>query len=185
MIAVDHQGLADDGFAGKELAVGFGAEEDDAGAFGLVLLAHEASLLDGEGAKALILRPDSAYGAAGCVPLADLGDGAAQLRAYGFDERGLLLDGDGVVDGEANVAAGGVSAGLCAGLAAEEDGDVGADAAQMLLLINVEADAETDQQNDRGDAPHDAEHGQEAAKLRLPEGGQRLLEDLVERHRRN
>ena len=109
MVAVDHEGLADDGLAGEELAVGFGAEEDDAGALGFILLGHQASLLDGERAEALVLRPDAAYGAAGGVPLADLGDGAAQLRAYGFDERGLLLDGDGVIDGEANVAAGSVS----------------------------------------------------------------------------
>ncbi len=80
--------------------------------FGLVLLVHQAALLDGEGAEALILGPDAANGTAGGVPLADLGDAAAKLRADSFDEGGLLLDGDGVVDGEADVAAGGVAAGL-------------------------------------------------------------------------
>ena len=135
-----------------------------------------------ERAEALVLGPDAADGAAGGVPLADLGDGAAKLRADGLDERGLLLDGDGIIDGEADVAAGGISSGLRAGLAAEDDGDIGANGLEMLLLVDVEADAETDEQNHRGDAPHDAEHGEEAAELCFPERGQRLLEDLVERH---
>jgi hypothetical protein len=185
LVAVDHQGLSDDGLAGKELTVCLGAEENHARAFGFILIAHETSLLDGEGTETLVLWPYSAYGAVGRIPLAHLGDGAAQLRAYGFDQRCLLLDGDGVVDGEANVAACSVSSCLCAGLSAEEDGDVGSDAAEVLFLIHIETDAEADQQNDRGDAPHDAEHSQKAAKLRFPERGQRLLENLVERHKRN
>ena len=155
----------------KELPVCLGAWEHHALAFGRILLRHEASLLDGEGAEALVLRPDSAYGAVGCIPLTDFRNGTAQLGAYGFDERGQLLNGDGVIDGEANVAACGVSSCLCAGLSAEEDSDVGADAAEMLLLVQVETDAEAHEQNDRGDAPHDAEHRQEAAKLRFPERG--------------
>ena len=185
LIAVDYQGLSDDGLAGKELAVRFGAEEDHASALGFILLGHQASLFDGEGAKALVLRPDPADGAVRCIPLAHLGDGATQLRTYGFDQRGLLLDGDGVIDGEANIPAGSVSACLSACFSTEEDGNVSADAAEMLFLIYVEADAEADQQNDRGDTPHDAEHRQKAAKLRFPERGQRLLKNLVERHRRN
>ena len=41
-----------------------------------------------EGAEALVLGPDTADGTAGGVPLADFGDGAAQLGAYGLYERG-------------------------------------------------------------------------------------------------
>ena len=185
LIAGDHEGLSDDALPGKSCRF--------ASAPRMMTRAPSAS------SCSLIRRPCSTVrernrwycghtprtAAAGRIPLADFGDGAAQLGAYGFDQRGLLLDCDGVVDREANVAAGGVSACLCAGLSAEEDGDVGADAAQMLLLIHVEADAETYQQNDGGDAPHDSEHRQKAAKLRFPERGQRLLENLVERHRRN
>src|SRR5277367_4046382 len=116
-------------------------------------------MLDGAGAEALILGPDAADGAAGRVPLADFGDGAAKFGADSFDECGLLLDCNGVVDGEADVAACGVTSGLGSGFAAEEDGDVGADAAEALFLVCVEADAETNEKDDRGDSPHDSEHG--------------------------
>ena len=75
------------GLAGEELALGVGAEEDDARAVGLVVLGHEAALLDGERAEALVLGPDAADGTAGGVPLADFGDGAADLGGDGLDER--------------------------------------------------------------------------------------------------
>ena len=183
VVAVDHEGLADDGLAGIELAVGVGAEQDDALAVGLVLGAHEAALLDLEGAEALVLGPDSADGTAGGIPLADLGDGAAQLGADRFDEVGAVTDGDGVADSEADVASSGVASGLGAGLAAEEDGDVSANAAEALLLIEIEADAEADEHDDRCNAPDDAEHGEEAAEFVLPERGQGLFEYLEKRHR--
>ena len=58
---------------------------------------------------------------------------AAQLRADGLDQVGALLDRDGVVDGEADIAACGVASGLRAGLAAEEDGDVRAHDSACVL----------------------------------------------------
>ena len=130
----------------------------------------------------LVLRPHAADGAVGGVPLADLVDGPANLRRDGLDERRKLLDGDGVVEGRVDVAAGGIALVGHAGLAAEADGDVGADGLELLALLNAEADAEADEQDDRGDAPQDAEHGEEAAELRLPECGKRLLEDLAKGH---
>ena len=53
---------------------------------------------------------------------------------------------------------------------------------RRLLLVDAEADAEADEQDDRGDAPDDAEHGEEAAKLGLPESGERLFEDFAKGH---
>ncbi len=77
MIALDHEGLADDFFAGEELAVGFGSEDDDAGSFGFILFAHKATLFDGEGTESLVLRPYAANGTACSIPRADFGYGAA------------------------------------------------------------------------------------------------------------
>jgi len=183
-VASDADGLSDDGFSGKELGVGLVAENDDAGTVGFVLLGHEAALLDGEGPEVLVLGPGSADGAVGGVPLADLVDGADDLRRDVFDERGKLLDGLGVFDLEGDVAACGVASEGHAGFAAEQDGDVGADGLHLLLLVDAEADAEADEKDDGGDAPNDAEHGEKAAQFGVPKGGERLSEDFAERHGR-
>jgi len=164
----DHDGFADGGLAGEELAVGFVTEDDDASSVGFVFVGHEAALFDGEGAEVLVLGPGAANGAAGGVPLADLADGADDLRRDVFDQRGELLDGDGVVDLEDDVASGGVPAGGHGGFAAETDGDIYAEVLHVLLLIDAETNAETDEKDDRGDAPDDAEHGEKAAELGLP-----------------
>jgi hypothetical protein len=47
--------LADGGLAGKELAVGVGAEDDDAVGVGFVVGGEETALIDGEGAEGLVL----------------------------------------------------------------------------------------------------------------------------------
>jgi hypothetical protein len=82
-----------------------------------------------------------------------------------------VLDGDGVLDRESDVATGGVALVGHRGLATEADGDVRADGGELFALLDAEADAEPDEQDHRGDAPEDAEHGEEAAELRLPECG--------------
>src|SRR5581483_4474193 len=181
-IAGDLDGLADGGFSGEELALGVGSEHDDARGVVFVLLGHEAALRDGEGAEVLILGPDAPDGTVGRVPLADFIDALADLGRDGFDEGSELLAGDGVVDAEENVAAGGIALVRHAGFAAEHDGDVRADGGELLALLDAETDAEADEENDRGDAPEDAEHGEEAAELRLPEGSECLLEDLAKGH---
>jgi hypothetical protein len=181
-VAGDLEGLADGGLAGEELAVGVGAEDDDAVGVGFVVGGEETALVDGEGAEGLVLGPDAADGVAGGVVGADLGDGAADFRGDGFDERSEALDGEGVVEGEEDVAAGGVTAEGHGGFAAEADGDVGAEGLHAVLLVDAEADAETDEEDDGGDAPDDAEHGEEAAELGVPEGGDGLFEDFGERH---
>ena len=102
-IAGDHEGLADDGLAGVELAVGVGAEEDDAARrWSSSSCGEEAALLDLEGAEAA--------GTAGQTPR------TARLAAFHWltsetvrrssgetvlTSGASLLDGDGVVDGEA------------------------------------------------------------------------------------
>jgi hypothetical protein len=142
-------------------------------------------LLDFKGAKALVFGPDAADGTVGGVPLADLGDGAAKLGADGFNEGGVVTNGDGVGEGELNGTASGVTSSLRTGLAGEEDGNVSPDSAEALALVVVEADAESDEHNDGSDAPDDAEHGEEAAEFALPEGTERLFEDLDYRHSRD
>ncbi len=54
--------------------------------------------------------------------------------------------------------------------AAEDNGDIGANALEVFLLIDSsKSDAEPDEQDNGSDAPDDAKHGEKAAELGLPE----------------
>src|SRR4029077_10006574 len=77
----------------------------------------------------------------------------------------FILDGIGILNGQANRASRGVSTGLLAGAPAPDNRQIDADGLQALLLVPAESLAQPDQQNDRSDSPDDPEHSKEAAQF--------------------
>ena len=120
----------------------------DSPALFFVVLTHQAALLHLQRAKALVVRPDTAYGARGRVVTADFSDAAPQFGADGLDQVRFGFDRVCILDRTGRTGpAGCVSSGLFARAAAPDYGQIDADPLEMFFLVAAESLAQADQEN--------------------------------------
>jgi hypothetical protein len=164
------------------LLLGRRSKDHDPARFFFVFVSEQSARVELQGAKVLICGPDPYYPAIGGVKGADFRNLPPQLGADIFNEVTFVADQAGIVDGQANLAAGRQSASLRAGAATPDNHQVFAESLHVLFLIHREASSQAHQQNHRSDSPDDPEHREESAHLVRFESCESLAEDFGESH---
>ena len=181
--AVEADGLAQRIAAAEELRFGFRPDDANVGSLLVFGAVEEAALIQVQLPDVLKLGADSDNAPRVSMQIVLHGDLLIDFRRDEEDAGHAVGDAVHVVQGEADLGAGLVSAGLLAGAAGKDADHVGAPLGKDILDGAAESSAVGQQNYDGGDAPGHADHGDGGAAAvvehRFPGLGENVFQHVA------